>query len=212
MPPSVRHIYRHESGQGSVIEFDYWGTKKKLFVADAKYRTSAPYDSSPKSHGNPQLAVTSDQFNGSADDNKVALTYTKDDAWIQSTYPELKSDGTAKSNTDFLMKFDTTKAAHFARQQNIAGLGALDLPNLYQLIAMYLESDNIDLLDPTVNSYRDFGLGMNVTHGRFYADERRCFRSSTERSSGYVQYVNYNGRAANTQQYTICGVAPVKEL
>lgn len=84
-------------------------------------------------------------------DNKAALTYTKDDAWIQSTYAELKGDGTAKSNTDFLMKFGTTEAAHFARQQNITGLGALDLPNLYQLIIMYLEADNIDLLDPTVN-------------------------------------------------------------
>ena len=48
--PSVRRIYRHSSNEGSVIEFDYWGAKKKLFVADAKYRGSnLAYDTTDRS-------------------------------------------------------------------------------------------------------------------------------------------------------------------
>ena len=103
-----RKIYRHESNEGSVIEIDYWGAPMKLFVADAKYRAlNLAYDSTPRAHGNPQLTVTSDYFNGTADDVYAPLSYTKSDTWIQSTYGELRNDGTAKSNTDFLMKFGT---------------------------------------------------------------------------------------------------------
>ena len=36
--PSGRTLYRHSSNQGSVLEFDMFGTPVKLFVADAQYR------------------------------------------------------------------------------------------------------------------------------------------------------------------------------
>ena len=113
----------------------YWGTPMKLFVADAKYRAlNLAYDTAPKSHGGPQLTVTTLNFNKSGDYDTAPLTYTKGDAWIRSTYSTLKKDGTARSNTDKLMKFDTTEAAHHCRNQNITGVGQLDLPNLYELI------------------------------------------------------------------------------
>ena len=213
-PVSSRKIYRHSSNQGSVIEFDYWGTKKKLFVADAKYRaTNLAYDTPiQQSHGNPQLSVTTDNFNGSEDDPLDALTYTKDDSWIQSTYPELKNDGTAKSNTDFLMKFDTTKAAHHCRDQYVTTIGQLDLPNLYELIILYLESDNIDVLDPTVSSNRDKALGVMNTNGRFNFNNRGLVWSSTESNSNRAWGVRYDGRAYNLYQNVTYGVTPIKEL
>ena len=125
----------------------------KLFVADAKYRaTKLSYDTTQRPHGGPQLDVTHDYFNESADDPTEALTYNKDDAWIQSTYAVLKDDGTAKSNTDFLMKYSSTQAAHHCRNQNIPGVGELDLPNLYELIILYLESDNIDKISQVLVS------------------------------------------------------------
>ena len=160
--PSGRKLYRHSSNQGSVIEFDYWGAKKKLFVADAKYRGSnLAYDTTDRSHGNPQVSVTTSYFNGSADNSTGTLSYTKDDAWIQSTYPSLKNDGTAKSNTDKLMAYSSTQAAHHCRSQNISDVGQLDLPNLYELIILYLESDNIDALDPTVEERQHRCLRSN---------------------------------------------------
>ena len=113
-----RRIYRHSSNEGSVVEFNYWGAPMKLFVADAKYRgLNLAYDTTAKPHNGLQLSVTSAYFNGSRDDCTEALPYNKDDAWIQSTYEALKKDGTAKSNTDKLMAYSTTQAAHHCRDQ-----------------------------------------------------------------------------------------------
>ena len=211
--PSGRRIYRHPSNAGSVIEFDYWGTPMKLFVADAKYRaTDLVYDTTQRSHGNPQLSVTTAYFNGS-DNDTAALSYTKNDAWIQSTYSQLRSDGTAKSNTDKLMAYSSTQAAHHCRNQNISGVGKLDLPNLYELIILYLESDNIDALDPTAQSNRDKALGKMNTYGRFDFNNNDCVWSSTEYSSTLAWNVHYNGYANyNYTQDYYRGVVPVQEL
>ena len=186
----------------------------KLFVADAKYRgLDLAYDPPQQGRGNPQLSVTTEWFNGSQDDNTAVLSYTKDDAWIQSTYAELKNDGTAKSNTDFLMKVGTTYAAHHCRNQNIPGVGQLDLPNLYELIILYLESDNIDALDPTVESNRGKALGMMGTNGRFYFNgNSNAVWSSTQLSPNHARFVNSRGRAYYTFKNSTRGVAPVKEL
>ena len=208
----VRKLYRHESNQGSVIEIDYWGTPMKLFVADAKYRAAGlAHDTSPKSHGTPQLSVTTAWFNGSSDNRTMALPYTKDDSWIQSTYAALRNDGTARSNTDKLMGFDTTEAAHHCRNQNITGVGQLDMPNLYELIILYLESDNIDALDPTVESNRDKALGMMNPRGRFGFGNDSIW-ASTDYSSTHNWYVNFNGAARHYGQYSTGAAAPVKEL
>ena len=187
----------------------------KLFVADAKYRSlNLAYDTTPRSHGNPQLEVTAAFFNGKADNDAVALTYVGNDAWIQSTYGELRNDGTAKSNTDILMGFGTTRAAHYCRSQDIPGVGQLDLPNLYELIILYLESDHIDALDPTVESNRDKALGMMNTYGRFDFDNNSVVWSSTEYDSSHAWYVTYRGNADydGCNQYHGRGVVPVKEL
>ena len=160
----------------------------------------------------PQLSVTLSYFNGSPDDPTETLSYTKDDAWIQSTYYQLRNDGTAKSNTDFLVNFDTTEAAHFARQQNISSVGQLDLPNLYELIILYLESDNIDAFDPTVESNRDKALGMMNTYGRFNFNNQYRVWSSTEFRYDAAYRVSYRGDAYGYNQGFYCGVAPAKEL
>ena len=61
--PFRRSIYRHSSNEGSVIEFDYWGTPMKLFVADAKYRgLDLRYDTTPRAHGNAEPIVTTAYF------------------------------------------------------------------------------------------------------------------------------------------------------
>ena len=203
MLPSGRKIYRHESGQGSVIEIDYWGTPMKLFVVDAKYRGMGfIYDTKLRPTGNPQLSVAANYLNG-----------PEDDLWVQRTYAALKNDGTAKSNTDTLMRFASfeTEAAHHCRKQDIPGVGQLDLPNLYELIVLYLESDNIDALDPTAeaNIYRTLGK-MNPS--RFDFGDGIATWSSTEASGDYAWCIGSNGGVRAEDQFLYGRVVPVKEL
>ena len=214
-----RKIYRHESNEGSVIEFDYWGSPMKLFVADAKYRGYGPkYDETGRSHGNPQLNGIAGFYNSylngtfEGDDPTVALPYTRNDAWIQSTYAALKNDGTARSNTDKLTAYSSARAAHHCRNQDIPGVGQLDLPNLYELIILYLESDNIDALDPTVESNRNKALGKMGTYGRFNVGYYSSVWSSTERDSRYAWCIGDGGALGYYNQDSMLSVVPVKEL
>ena len=211
--PSGRKLYRHESNQGSVIEFDYWGSPMKLFVADAKYRgLNLDYDAMTSGHGIKQISVTTDHFDEFIDDDTEPLSYTKNDAWIQSTYADLRNDGTAASNSNRLIRYSATQAAHHCRNQDIPGVGQLDLPNLYELIILYLESDNIDALDPTAESNRDKALGMMNTRGRFDFNIGYLW-SSTENNSTRGQLVYCAGYATyGLSQHNGDGVAPVKEL
>ena len=110
------------------------------------------------------------------------------------------------------MRVATTYAAHHCRNQNISGVGQLDLPNLYELIILYLESDNIDALDPTVESNRDKALGMMNTSGRFNFNDTLAIWSSTDLSPNSAWFINSRGRAYSTFKNSTRGVAPVKEL
>lgn len=209
-----RKIYRHSGNAGSVVEFDYWGTPMKLFVADAKYRgLNLKYDRTPRLHGNPKLDASNGFFSDDPPDSDTApLSYTRDDVWIQSRHAILRNDGTAKSNTDKLMAYSSTEAAHHCRNQNISGVGQLDLPNLYELIILYFESDNIDALDPTVESNRDNALGMMNTEGRFDFGYDGAAWSSTECSSSKACNVGSSGYTGSRDQDMSCAAIPVKEL
>ena len=124
----------------------------------------------------------------------------------------MRNDGTAKSNTDFLMRFNTTQAAHHCRDQDIPGVGQLDLPNLYELIILYLESDNIDALDPTAESNSDKALGKMNTHGRFNYGNAGYVWCSTGYGTYRAWNVDSKGRAYNYFKNRSYSVAPVKEL
>ena len=184
----------------------------KLFVADAKYRAiNLAYDSRSSHHGLRQISVTTESFGVGRDDTE-ALVGTKNDAWIQTTYAELRNDGTAVYNSNRLRGYASTKAAHHCREQNISGVGQLDLPNLYELIILYLESDNIDALDPTAESNRDKALGMMNTYGRFDFDNNSIVWSSTGCNSDDAWAIGFSGHALNKIQSSRGGVVPVKEL
>lgn len=162
---SIRTIYRHENGMGTVIEFSAFGANKKLFVADQKYRfepktnstrfNAAGLDAShaidirqdimlngfePKKH---PYGKTGD------DDWSKDLTYNRDDNWIQTNYPSLGNDGTARQNTDNLIKIGL-KHAERVREITIGDLGPMDIPNLFEAIIIYLEYDKLYSMDPTV--------------------------------------------------------------
>ena len=223
-----RKIYRHESGEGSVIEFDMYGTPVKLFVADAKYRAIKEWR---LNHVDTPLDNFQEDYRwinpGNApDDESKPLSYSLTDQELQAQFPSFKSDKTARQNTDVLMQcnndmdddFDNdNEAVHWCRAQNIPGIGNLDLPNIYELMIIYLEADNIDTLDPTLGQYPDMMLGHKSTYGRF-----RQLRpwSSTE---GYiVDGTSYGARSITEEGYVgeytrlpdigMSGVLPVKEL
>lgn len=134
-----------------------------------------------------------------------------DKEW-QDKWPKLREDGTAKSNTDILMQFGTTDAAHHCRNQNVPGIGTLDLPNIYELFIMYMEADKIDEMDPTFEQYENRGLGCKATYGRFNYMDIGFMWSSSEYSGVYAHDVCYDGCAGNLHQFGLFGVAPVKEL
>ena len=214
VPVSSRKIYRHSSNEGSVIEFDYWGTTKKLFVADAKYRpaTALANDTTDQDHGLPKMDDKGDwRPQGSSDDRSKLLTWTMTDKEWQDKWPQLRQDGTAKSNTDRLMQFSTTQAAHHCRNQNISGIGALDLPNIYELFIMYMEADRLDAMDPTFEQYKDRGLGCKSTNGRFYMHDSQVW-SSSEYSNDDGYRVCSDGQVYWHSHSHQRGVAPVKEL
>ena len=213
--PSGRRIFRHSSNEGSVLEFDYWGRVMKLFVADAKYRPAdvLAYDTTDQDHGLPKMDDKGDWYpHGSSDTDTSPLTWTMTDKEWQDKWPKLREDGTAKSNTDKLMQFSTTQAAHHCRNQNVPGIGALDLPNIYELFIMYMEADKIDEMDPTFEQYKDRGLGCNAAYGRFDYMNNSFMWSSSEYSSYDARCVNCDGNVGYNHQNDQVGFAPVKEL
>ena len=193
-----------------------FGKKVKLFVADAEYRAlDLAYDSLYGEHSNPNITASDFYISGSADDPKQALTYNKTDTELQTLLAAFKNDGTALTNTNALMSSIHSEAAHHCREQKISSsIGTLDLPNLYELVVMYLEADNIDALDPTFNSNKLMGLGMNSTSGRFYSGTNSSYWSSTESANSWAWGVWYNGflSSRTNWQTTARCVAPVKEL
>ena len=210
-----RRISRHSSNQGSVLEFDYWGRVMKLFVADAKYRSASvlAYDTTNQDHGLPKMDDKIDWLpQGSQDDPSKPLAWAMTDKEWQDKWPKLREDGTAKSNTDTLMQFSTTDAAHYCRNQNISGIGALDLHNIYELFIMYMEADKIDEMDPTFEQYKDRGLGCKSTYGRFDYMNEGYMWSSSEYGSDDARIVHAYGYVDYYLQNIQNGVAPVKEL
>ena len=213
-PVASRWIYRHSSNQGSVIEFDYWGTTKGLFVADAKYRPASAlaYDTTNQDHGLPKMDDKGDWYpQGSSDTDTSPLTWIMTDREWQDKWPKLREDGTAKSNTDRLMQFSTTQAAHHCRNQNVPGIGPLDLPNIYELFIMYMEADRLDAMDPTFEQYKDRGLGCKSTNGRFNMHSGQVW-SSTERSTKDGHRVTSGGQVYWYDHLHQYEVVPVKEL
>ena len=185
-----RKIYRHSSNEGSVIEFDMYGTPIKLFVADAKYRAVKPWRTSgaDTSLNNFMGDYQCINPNAGSDDRGSPLSYNLTDQELQAQFPGFKTDKTAKENTDALMTYNDTEAA-----------------------VLYLEADNLDALDPTAEQYPDMMLGYKATNGRFYNIFGYTW-SSTEHGSSHARVIGWSGDAFDDTVGNNYGVVPVKEL
>ena len=211
-----RKIYRHESNQGSIIEIDYWGRALKLFVADAKYRAMRKWGLASDIPSLDNIASEHGMINQTEvpDDATKELPYCWTDRELQSFYPGLQADKTSEQNTDILVGYVNTDAAHWCRAQNISGVGALDLPNAYELMVIYLESDRLDALDPTASSYPQYMLGCKNPRGRFCPDVNNRYWASTEVSAERAVNVDNEGdlNINNGVKTGARGVLPVKEI
>lgn len=210
--PTSRKIYRHSSNEGSVIEFDMYGSKVKLFVADAKYRAVKQWGAYGVDTALGNFNNDINSINPADSDNKQdPLDYNLTDVELQSRFSTLRTISTAKASTDILMQYNDTEAAHWCRAQSIDGIGNLDLPNIYELMVIYLEADNLDALDPTAGQYPNMMLGHQATNGRFYNTSGRYW-SSTEFNNNQARHVRYDGQATNSSKQRSYGTIPVKEL
>lgn len=227
--PSGRILCRHPNNEGSVLVFDQYGTQTKLYIPDAKFR-DLPYKElmSDPSIQFTQLHSTKLTYNINRDtayilgdtlkrgDKPFTETEFSTDAQLQKTLDlklssgSFKNDFTAKQGTDALLTLDAnSKAVTYARSLVPTNLRACDIPNIYELSVIWLESDNIDSIDPTINEFNNLRLG---SPNRFKND---YFWTCTEvhrgigfydLDLGYDGSVNYD--SCNSSRY----VLPVLEL
>lgn len=189
---SNRKIYRHSSNEGSVIEFDMYGAPIKLFVADAKFRASLTFNSGDSTSNLPKFILPTKTLSNLSDKQ------------LQNTFKSLSKDGLARDNTDALMQHGTYEAARYCRSLE------LDLPNIFELIAIYQEADSLDALDPTVSDYDLYALGFKNPRGKFGTNGAAW--SSTLFSAKHSWCMTYRECLVQTPQWYCRTVIPVKEL
>lgn len=222
---SNRKLYRHSNNEGCVIEFDQYGKNTKLYVPDAKFRNFSSKKISSETNTNTQLHDPILKYTSyiylldSSKDYTQSFTDSEflTDEQLQSKLDSMlsnssfKDDFTAKAGTDaILASLDAlSEAASFARSLIPTDLRACDIPNIYELAVIWLESDNIDSIDPTVNEYSNNRLGSpNRFNSNYFWTCTEVQLSSTFRGL----YIYYGGRVLyNPRDASLC-VLPVLEL
>ena len=226
---SGRKVYRHESDEGSVVEFDHFGDTLKVFVADAAYRGKAKFGTYGKDSSNPNITKTGYVANSNSAINEKAAIGTVTDATLQSRFPEWNSDLSMKSLCDTWMTYEgTTDSTSSSTGGPITGVPAVrmcrntltdvfsdgcDLPDIYSTAVLFIEGETIDSLDPTAatNPTKALGATMN-TNGHGYMDGASVLWSSSEYNSNRCLYIHYNSNAYYNNKSNEYGVVPCKQL
>ena len=153
-----RVIGRHVNWEGSVINFDQYGTRTNLYVPDAKYRSTAAYaliTSSNQNNFNKEDSIGGPHIQSNSTviniDNLESTTDSALQTFLTQNIPNINTEWTAKQYTNtYLQYIPDSQACLFARSVVPTELGACDIPNLYELCVLWLEGVNIDKNDPTV--------------------------------------------------------------
>lgn len=222
--PSKRTIERHSNNQGSVLGFDMYGTWTRIFIPDAKYRdfTDKRIDTADREldlNSPLNLCKLGKQICKTCNylrplNSSEILT----DSELQKTLDSMldgksfKDDLSARDGTNQLLTTCTeSEAVKYTRTLFFDGLGPCSIPNLYELAVIFLESDQIDQLDPTISDYPDNALGAPVRFSMqdFWTSTQVKFRGKTSMFVldylGVTHIVGINYRA-------IFSVIPVVEL
>ena len=219
-----RVIGRHVNWEGSVIYFGEYGTDISLYapskpttinlyVPDAKFRDFSYKEISSDSGRNTQLHIPILEYNNSIYLFDLSKSYSQpftDDEFLTDKQLQTKLDSVLNNGTfvndfnaqdgtdEILLNLDATSTAALAARDIVpTGLIGCNLPNIYELSVIWLESDNIDSIDPTINEHSKSRLG---SPSRFKKNE---FWTCTEvqdgndfhsLSLGYSGYVSKNYR------------------
>lgn len=240
-----RVMGRHVNWEGSVINFDQYGTRTNLYIPDAKFRDLGDYSISNKiistntQMHSPIFDISTENHmsakyvyliaDGRKDDNEYFtnteyLTDTQLQSKIDSLLNNAQSfanDFTAKEGTDAILALDSnSKAANYVRSVIPSKLTPCNIPNFYELCVLYLESDNIDLLDYDIRYTPNFPAGRRLgAPGRFNGraiEKQSCTEVSIIGSSGRQDFeglhLNNGGLSRMYRRGTTIGVIPVLEL
>lgn len=166
--PSGRKLWRHPNGEGCVLEFNMYGKIVQLYVPDAEYRDFSFRTISSNIGWDTQLHTPVLKYNDYTylfDSEKLYSQPFTPDEFLTDSQLQIKLDSILNNGTfanDFTAKEGTnailesldslSEAATYARSLVPTGLSACDLPNIYELAIIWLESDNIDSIDPTVDN------------------------------------------------------------
>lgn len=222
--PSGRILCRHPNNEGSVLVFDQYGTQTKLYIPDAKFRNFsnkkiASSDTNTQSH-TPILKHNSNIYLlDSEKSTSQPFTETEflTDEQLQTKLDSMlingsfKDDFTAKQGTDAILSFlDTSsEAATYARSLIPTGLTGCDIPNIYELSVIWLESDNIDSIDPTLNEYSSNRLGSPY---RFRSSQLWSCTEIQKNSRFFTMFLDFFGGTDVYIRYNHNYVLPVLEL
>lgn len=190
-PPVVtasgRTLYRHPNGKGTVIEFTMTPYGKptmpmKIFVADAKYRTALKWGAYGLNSTIPVLDTTylSSSSRIGKWDRDAQITGGFTDSQIIKLDQFSNSYGSCRAQPRQSARFTcdawlNNVSPTYVDKYNVVGLPVLnycrsltdifpeglDIPTLFELCVIYVESDNLDTLDPTMDEYGQYGLGRN---------------------------------------------------
>ena len=194
---SGRLLYRHESNEGTVLEYDQFGKHHKILILDAKYRFSSVFGLQGIHTGLtnvPYYNINSTSVVDGSSNNYNLLTTespTVTDAQIEKIWPNNTFDvNTPRQNGDILMHYDTKVdnnnnvgpvAVMQARNIIISSMHA-DLPTINELYPIALELKNIDDLDPSLNNYTQNRLFPTTSNNglKFTNSEYAYVQSTTE--------------------------------
>lgn len=163
-----RTIYSDDKLSCVCIEFDYWGNKKTLQVPYAAYRpwlsTEINLDMERDdlvSVGDKPLWVAKENI-----DTFVAVPKITDKK-LQKVLEDFKNDRTGEENTNCIIKYGSP-AGIYCRSIELHGRkNYFDVGNVYEMSIVWIEADNIDKVDPTLNMFSHRALGTGNCYGRF---------------------------------------------
>lgn len=202
-------IYPDDKINCVCIDFDYWGTFATLQVPYAKYRfvpTVSLCGLIMDTYLQKQPKMFPAYTAGRSVDKRSPIPQVSDRE-LQKRLAVFKHDGTGRDNTNALIKHNNY-AAKFCRNLKVPGLpqGYFDLGNAYEMAIIWLESDNIDMVDPTAIGYPGMYFGMKNTNGRFYNLSCNTCWSSSEFNANCAWSISYDGFVETKSKSDACSI------
>ena len=201
-----RRLYRHESGMGTVMEYND-GESRSVLVLDAASRST-----------NKQLRTSTDsiltlsEYNsnnqsrngyvgGESRYNSTVNCSTITDAILNELW--WTDANSSLANTDTWVSESSSPAAEFCKSIRVSGC-ACELPTLQILLRIFCEAELLDSLDPTIKDNPELSLSAWLNGTAAWSSTK----SSPQQSWAVYSY-GYCGPVVDTESL---GIIPVLEL